>query len=297
VEPDTETLAWVRETLGEVRIASHFAHSHGGAQLWRLATASDHVWLKLHARRHKWEGEVHALVDWGGPLMPRLLASRPGAVLLTECEGDDATTLAGSAAERMWTEAGAWLRRFHARTGTWFGNVTIGGAPNGEVSTDPTFQLTKGFTMRVRQGRDSGLLDAATIAVVEKRFLAGLDAFRDAQAHSTHRDFHPRNWLAAPDGKLTAVIDFEHARWDLLAVDHIRSWDNEFLHEPRLVEAFYSGYGEPDAQFRQQIETVRLWANVVSAVWAEEVGDSAYCRQNLEGLARIITSTSSQHRW
>ncbi len=57
--------------------------------------------------------------------------------------------------------------------------------------------------MRVRQGRDSGLLDAATIAVVEKR-------------------------------------------------------------------------------------TVRLWANVVSAVWAEEVGDSAYCRQNLEGLARML---------
>ena len=288
MEPDTETQAWVRDTLGEFRIASHFAHSHGGAQLWRLASASDHVWLKLHARRHKWECEVHALVRWSEPLMPRLIASRPGAVLLTECEGEDATTLEGNAAERMWMEAGAWLRRFHARTGTWFGNVSIDGAPNGDVSTDPTFQLTKGFTMRVRQGRDSGLLDAATIAVVEQRFLAGLDAFRDALPHSTHRDFHPRNWLAAPDGRLTAVIDFEHARWDLRAVDHIRSWDKEFLREPRLVDAFYSGYGELDAQLVQQIETGRLWANVVSAVWAEEVGDTAYCRQNLEGLARII---------
>lgn len=222
--------------------------------------------------------------------MPRVLASRLGAVLLTECEGQDATTVEGNAAERMWMEAGAWLRTFHARTGTWFGNVAIDGSPNGDVSTDPTYQLSKALAMRVRQGRDSGLLDAATIAVVEQRFFAGLDALRVAPAHATHRDFHPRNWLAAPDGRLTAVIDFEHARWDLRVVDHIRSWDNEFLRAPRLIDAFYSAYGEPDAVFLQQIETVRLWSNVVSAVWAEEVGDSAYCRQNLEGLARMLAT-------
>jgi hypothetical protein len=294
VEPDAETLAWVRDTLGEFRIATHFAHSHGGAQLWRLSVASDHVWLKLHARRHKWEGEVHALVQWSDSLMPRVLASRPGAVLLTECDGDDATALAGGAAERMWTEAGAWLQQFHMRTNAWFGNVTIGGVPNGEVSTDPTFHLTKGFTKRVRQGRDSGLLDAATIAAVEQRFLSGLGAFRDSPAHSTHRDFHPRNWLAAPDGRLTAVIDFEHARWDLRAADHSRPWDQEFLRHPRLVEAFYAGYGEPDDRSAQQIEAFRLFTNVVSAVWAEEVGDTAYCRQNLDGIARIINAPANQ---
>lgn len=296
MEPDRETQAWVRETLGEFRIASHFAHSHGGARLWRLSTASDHVWLKQHARRHKWECEVHALLHWSGPLMPRVLASRPGAVLLTECEGEAATTLEGNAAERMWTEAGAWLRQFHARTGTWFGNVSIDGAPNGDVSSDPTFQLTKGFTTRVRQGRDSGLLDAATIAVVEQRFFAGLEALRDAPAHSTHRDFHPRNWLATPDGRLTAVIDFEHARWDLRVVDHVRPWDNEFLRAPRLIDAFYAGHGEPDARFVEHLETVRLWANVVSAVWAEEVGDDAYCRQNLEGLARLLARETRDQR-
>jgi hypothetical protein len=292
--PDESTLEWTETILGPFRVESHFAHTHGSSSLWRLAVGSDHVWLKMHSKPHKWACEVHALTRWTDPLAPQALGWReqPEAVLLTECSGADAKLVVdGVAMERLWTQAGNWLKRFHVRTNDWIGNVGTDGAPNGHTTSDPMFHVTKTFESRLRQGRDTGLFSVDEIEFAERTFRASSTSLVGARAHSVHRDFHPRNWLAARDGTLTAVIDFEHARWDLRASDLSRPWDEEFRRHPRLVDAFYEGYGRPDQRFMSQIQTFRLYANVVSAVSAEEVGDVEYSRFNHEALRRLMTPT------
>ena len=292
--PDPPTLAWVEALLGPFRVDSHFAHSHGYSKLWRLAAGSDHVWLKMHAHPHKWAGEVHALTRWAGPLMPTVLGWRedPPTVLLTEMPGVDAESIdfSPAAEERLWSEAGDWLHRFHTRVNPWMGDVRPDGSPGERHTNDPAALIQKGFDARLAQASDLGLLDAAEASEARKRFEEGLPALDGASAHSIHRDFHPRNWLTHPSGALAAVIDFEHARWDVRAADLNRPWDKEFHRNPRLIDAFFSAYGHPDDRFMAQIQTLRLYNLVTGTAWAYSVGDAEFCRFNQTALRRLIAS-------
>lgn len=290
--PDEATLAWVESVVGPFRVVSRFAHSHGYSQLWRLAAGSDSLWLKMHAHPHKWAGEVHALTQWADPLAPTLLAWRedPASVLLSEMPGVDAEPIAfdGPAEERLWAQAGDWLRAFHARTNDWLGNVRADGSPHGTPTDDPCAHVRQNFERRLFQGREEGLLDEREFDFARSYFEEGLSSLEGATAHSIHRDFHPRNWLAHPDGTLTAVIDFEHARWDVRAADLNRPWDKEFHRNPRLIDAFYEAYGRPDDRFMTQIQTLRLSNVVTGVVWAVEVGDLRFSEFNRAALHRMM---------
>ena len=289
--PDPDTLAWADSVVGPSRIVSRFAHDHGNARLWRLEAAGDAVWLKMHAQPRKWAGEVHALSRWNAPLVPTLLGAReaPPSVLLTEVPGLSAESIAfGPLAEaRLWAEAGAWLRDFHRRSHDWLGDVRADGAPWSTPSRDAQAHVRATMEARLRQGRERGLLDPSELDYVRGAFRDGLPSLAGATFHAVHRDFHPRNWLAEPNGALTGVIDFEHARWDVRAADLNRPWDKEFRRNPALVDAFYDAYGHPDARFEAQIQTLRLVGVVASLVWATEVGEAAYADLNRDALRRI----------
>ncbi len=290
--PDDATLAWVEDSVGPFRIVSRFAHEHGYSRLWRLSAADDYLWLKMHAHPRKWAGEVHALTHWRVPLAPTLLAWResPNAVLLTEAPGSDAESLGleSPAEERLWSQAGAWLRAFHDRTNDWLGDVQPDGSPAGEPQTDPQEHVGKTMEKRLRQGRERSVLTAAELDFATFAFREGLPALESARAHSIHRDFTPRNWLAHRDGTLAAVIDFEHARWDLRAADLNRPWDYEFHRNPGLIDAFYEAYGRPDGRFASQIQTLRLVSVVSSIVWGLEVGDTPFSERNRAALRRMM---------
>lgn len=290
--PDDATMAWIGGVLGPFEVVSRFAHAHGYSKLWRLEAGGQTFWLKMHAHPHKWAGEVHALKGWAPPLSPRVVAYRnePPTVLFTEVPGTPAESIEFSPAaeERLWREAGAWLRAFHERSNEWFGNVRVDGSPHGEPSQDPGANVRTTFENRLRQGRDRGLLDEAEVDFAKRRFEAGFPSLAGATAHAAHRDFHPRNWLASRDGELTAVIDFEHARWDVRAADLNRPWDKEFARNPRLVNAFFEAYGWPDETFMAQIQTLRLMGTVASLVWTVEVGEPEYAAYNRVALHRMM---------
>ena len=293
--PDDQTLAWVEEILGPFRLVSRFAHSHGYSKLWRLTAGSDRVWLKMHAHPHKWAGEVHALTRWAASLMPTVLGWRetPPTVLLTEVTGVPAESLdlTHEAESRLWSQAGDWLRAFHARTNDWMGDLRPDGSSGERTTSDPGALAVEGFERRLAQGVEWGLLSPEEAAFARRAFDDGLPSLRGAGFHSIHRDFHPRNWMAHADGTLAAVIDFEHARWDVRAADLNRPWDKEFHRDPRLIDAFYEAYGRPDERFMVQIQTMRLYGIVTSIAWAQSVGDEAYCRFNQAALRRMMTST------
>ncbi|RYG26418.1 hypothetical protein EON82_03395 [bacterium] len=295
--PDESVLAWVEDQIGPFGVVSQFAHDHGYSQLWRLAAGGEHVWLKMHAYPHKWAGEVHALTRWGPALgkTPCGVAWRrePEAVLLSEAPGlpAESLTLDTQREERMWREAGAWLARMHTVKNDWLGNVCEDGTPHGEATTDAEAFVGANWEKTLDEGIASGLFTQSQIDFTEARVREGLPSLKGEKPRALHRDFTPRNWMVHPDGELAAIIDFEHARWDVRAADLNRPWDHEFLRNPRLKDAFYDGYGGLSPLLREQIETLRMMLAFSTIVWATKVGDGAFAQRYREALARMMAKT------
>lgn len=295
--PDEATWDWVEAELGTCEAMRDFAHGHGYSQLWRLRAGGDYVWLKMHAYPGKWAGEVYALTQWG-PLVgrtPSVIAYReePRAILLTEASGVDAMDagLQGVSEERLWTEAGAWLRELQRIRGEWFGACNPDGTPQGKAVQDPVAFVRKGLDQRLSEGREMGLLDSAAGEFIERRMAEWLPSLEGEGSYAIHRDFSPRNWMVASSGELSAVIDFEHARWDVRAADLNRWWDREFLINPRLRHAFFEGYGEPDARLSAQIALLRLHNAVGGYVWATKVRDEEFAGLNRQALERLMAES------
>ena len=292
--PDDETWAWVEGVVGKAVLLFHFAHDHGYSRLWRLESQNGKAWLKMHAYPHKWAGEVHALTRWAPELgrTPSVLAYRtdPEAVLLSEVAGVPAELLGlgGAEEERMWREAGEWLAHLHRRENDWLGNVRTDGTPQDRPVFDAETFVRANWESTLAKGKTSGLYDAAEIDYTEGAVRAGLPSLAGEKARAVHRDYTPRNWMARPDGGLEAVIDFEHARWDVRAADLNRPWDYEFLRNSRLRDAFYEGYGGLDEKLGAQIETIRTMLAFNSILWATGVGDGAFAQRYREALHRMM---------
>ncbi|MGV3615065.1 MAG: phosphotransferase family protein [Fimbriimonas sp.] len=292
--PDVATLEWVEAQLGRFEIVSRYAHSHGYSQLWRLMTGGDFVWLKMHRYPRKWAGEVHALTHWAPALglSPILLASRadPPTVLLTESPGEAAgsVSLSPKAEERLWEAAGGYLRELHRKENDWFGAIHPDGSPQGVPSYDPMAMTFETFDRRIAEGEAAGLFTPDEIAFVREHAPVWIQALAGETPRAIHRDYSPRNWLTDAEGTLTAVFDWEHARWDVRAADLNRWWDVEFLRNPRLEAAFFGAYGAIDDRLRAQIQALRLSQSAAGYVWSVQVGDPAYAATNRAALRRIM---------
>jgi Ser/Thr protein kinase RdoA (MazF antagonist) len=300
--PEDEIVQWVVERLGPIQVVSRFAHDHGYSKLWRLATNDGHAWLKMHTFPNKWGGEVHALTRWTPAIgqAPMVLAHRtePVAVILTEVDGFPAESLAleSKQEERMWREAGAWLAKLHAIENDWFGGTTVEGQPHGEPERDPTTFVRKLWNAIHENVKASGLVTGEEIHFIRGEIENGLPSFEGETPRAIHRDFTPRNWMAHPDGTLTAVIDFEHSRWDVRAMDLTRPWDYEFRRNPRLIDAFYDGYGGLDDRLKAQIETLRAMLTLSTIVWATKVNDLPFAQRYRDALDRRMGRTPADAR-
>lgn len=82
---------------------------------------------------------------------------------------------------------------------------------------------------------------------------AGLAALGPLPAVPCHLDYTPRNLLRANTGAV-AVIDFEHARYDLAARDLVRLASRIWPDRPDLEVAFLAAYGPLSEVDRKVIE-------------------------------------------
>jgi Ser/Thr protein kinase RdoA (MazF antagonist) len=301
--PDDSLMAWVEEALGSFQTVSHYAHDHGCSRLWRLqANKPDQAggaffWLKCHQYPGKWAGEVHALTYWTPALKltaPQVRAYRTEslAVLLTEIRGTmaDATVLEPREERMLWHAAGAYLAHLHTLENEWLGAANPDGTPQGERHRDPEKFVRRSIESRLEQGTEQGLFDATEREFIRDRAPVWTAALRDETPRAIHRDYSPRNWVTTTSGQLTAVIDYEHARWDVRAADLNRWWDTNFLENPALAEPFFDGYsgGMPDEKLWTQIQALRLLGAAGGIVWATRVGDAPYVRTNREALHRLM---------
>lgn len=280
--------------VGEPLTVQDVSWDHGESSVWRVAGPRGVVALKVHGQLRKFEQELRAYGDWlpalareletraPGVRTPLLLTHRdqhPRALVLTWEPG---AVLEGASVERaeelaLHQRAGRFLRALHALP-----------------SDDPDpLPLAEAYARRLAAWADRarGLVPAEVIANVTAAVGEALPRLAAEERVPCHRDYTPRNWLAADDGALV-VIDFEHARPDLWLADLQRLWVREWRRDPGLREAFLAGYGRdvtPDEE-----ETLRrlaaFWA-LSTVGWAREHGDDAFEEQGWEVLRWLGLAT------
>jgi len=237
-----DVLDFARQVLGPCDLQQDYSWEHGLSAVLRLRDVRGVTWFaKRHRERDRYEAEVAAYRQWVPALSghaPRLHAADDlrSAIIVSAIPGEpvpwpagdlgtlpDADRLAEQAAHR---EAGVLLRRFHdaAQPSVPWGD--LGAAELAE------FDGLMPLALELLGKRDVALARAAVEA------LSGLPYPGQVPCH---RDYTPRNWLAA-DG-VQYVIDFEHARLDVWLADlarlHLGIWPDR----PDLKRAFLAGYG------------------------------------------------------
>lgn len=293
--PDQETVVWVRSHLPHAEFIQEFAHGHGYSHLWRIRAGERSYWLKLHAHPNKWGGEVNALRRWTSPFVPSPtivgVRDNPPSLLMTEVEGlmAEAANLEPAEEMQLWRDAGSYIRTLQEHQNDWFGQPTSEGSPSGSARQDPIEFVAGSFDARIHQGIEKALWSQTELDFIQKASKDWPTALQGETPVAVHRDFSPRNWLVQPNGSLSAVIDWEHARWDVRAADLNRPWDTDFVHKPYLPKALEEGYGGFDDALRQQILALRLLGAVASIVWATDVGDTEFLRINRIALERLRT--------
>jgi Ser/Thr protein kinase RdoA (MazF antagonist) len=305
--------AWAAAALGgPFTVEADCRHEHGLSGVWRLRAAAvgETVFLKAATKQVKWEQECHAYARWVGPAFgdraPRLLAASerdPTVILLSALPGVCMEALDLTAAQKRdaWREAGTYLARLHGlERGAWFGGARPDGSPTGEKWADAAEWVRTRIEAAAAKGLAAGSLRPDEAEFARAAAPDWTAALKTAEPVPAHRDYSPRNWIASPEtGRWVGVIDFEHAGWNVRAMDLCRPWSREFAAQPDLADAFFDGYrgGLPDAGLAAQIRAMRLWHCVASIVWAAEFGDARFVDESRAGLEALKKSAGGEGAW
>lgn len=285
---------WCRAQLGAYQIVSTHDWPHGESRVWQITASGERYFIKNHRRVGKWQREVFAYENWVPHLAddaPRLVAVRdeePYTLLLTALDGRCMEDVPLSDAQRAaaWEAAGRTLARLHCIKGEWLGAMDRDGQPQEATENRAGPFWARKFEDWIARGERGGILSAEEVTVA-RHVLDSADVLDSAPVVATHGDASPRNWIVSDAGQWCGTVDFEHARWNLPAVDFMRWYDHEFVAHPDLEAALWQGYGrEPNTAERAQIQWMRLQGAVSGIVWSREHNDPAFEARNRAGLRR-----------
>ncbi|MDN5756176.1 MAG: phosphotransferase family protein [Arthrobacter sp.] len=251
-----------------------------GITVLEFIDAGRRLLLKACQDTHHLDREARAHRNWLQPLasdVPEMLGYDAGAGLLvkTFIDGELAT---GSRYEHdplVFKQAGELLGRLHRGT-----VPVLDGHYEHSV-------LSKTLTWL---DRAPGLAPPEQLSRVQR----WLDAFTPSPVEvvPTHGDYHPRNWIGRPDGRI-AIIDFGRAGLRPWYTDMVRMEHRDFLGSPQLREAFRQGYRPKGAvPPAGTVDAGRLLDELMQSlgtvVWAHQVGDQAFEEQGRGMLARTL---------
>ncbi|WP_328869661.1 aminoglycoside phosphotransferase family protein [Streptomyces sp. NBC_00287] len=267
-------LTLARQAVGAVRVV---ADPGLPPHLVRLVDVREASYVaKQHHRQDRYTQELHAYSSWGRHLSgyaAQLVAhdDSTDTLLFTALEGANACTarLSPAERERMYEAAGLVLGRLHRATAE-------GPAPSSELAT-----RLLGWIATAEQG---GLISADERRILQSHgdVLAGTVMDRAV----CHLDYQPRNWLV--DAEQFRVCDFEHMRRDARVRDFARLEFRHWQSEPRLREAFFTGYGTQmtDAE-RQLLVSFGAIEAVTAIVRGHERNATALSAHGRAVLARL----------
>lgn len=129
---------------------------------------------------------------------------------------------------------------------------------------------------------------------VESRLRAALAGIPPVEVPlvPTHGDWQSRNWLVDVEvhGRaVVRVIDFGRFAFRPAATDLARLAAQEWRESPSCEEAFFEGYGG-DPRDPEHWNLIRLREAIGTAVWAYQVGDSAFEAQGHRMIAGALAA-------
>lgn len=275
---------WVEARLG-IRVSLRPAgHPDGEARVWRVEDRDDHpiAYLKQHRVPDKHRREQAILERLREPPaapVPEVIASdAEGLVLLLRaCPGVPATELSLPPDDErsLHEQAGRFRRRLDA-------------VPMAEDDPVPLADaLARRMESWLARARPS--LPPRVRQRVEEAFDPA--PFEGEARRWCHRDLGPHNWIVepTPHGPRLSVIDFGQARPDAWLVDVVKLWDDAWIHDPALADAFWSGYGrEPSAREQAQLRQLALLHGLATATWGDRHGHWSFSRRGRLVLARVL---------
>jgi len=258
-----ELLAWAADAVpltGRPRLHK----SWNLAALFRLPTANGVAWLKVTPPFAADEAAAIAVVASVDPgLVPRVLASAPGRLILADAPGDD-----------LWNASDAQV------TST----VTRFVAAQAALARGGARPQLRDWRPAVLAQRVAALLDGPVAADLGAAEIDGARALNERWAALAdcglpdtfvHGDFHPGNWRGEP-GRPPVVIDFADACWGnpvqdgLRAIDYLPAQRRPTAHRA-WVEAWRSAV--PAADPENALRLARPLAHLAYAVRYQEFLD------------------------
>lgn len=297
--PATVTAAAARAlgcAAGEARhVPKGFANEN-----WHVETERGPVLVKIGrtgADAGKWRASERApdLARAAGVPAPELLYAETacavlgGRVLRIQrwLPGVSPVTLVPVAATRFWTTLGDRVRRLHDVAFAQFSSRLDDSAPD-----FPTWSAYLAWRVPQIEGRcaDAGVLDADRRERLWRELAALARTVDDVVRPAfTHRDLHPDNLLASPDGELAGLLDFDMAEpWDPVADWFKLEWWC-FADVPERRLAFEAGYGDPrtrHAHFDRRRRIVDVLESTNLAANAALAGDASSVARSLARLDR-----------
>lgn len=266
----------VETVLGRQVIEALFVPKGFANENWRVRTSEGDVLVKIGlagASAAKWRASARAL-DLARTARvhgPQLLhsesscAALDGRVLRIQrwVDGVSPDTLDGAPAARFWTALGRAVRALHGVAFERFSSRLDASAP--DFSTWSAYLAYRIPQIEARCAQAS-VLSAAERAEVWERVLD--DARRIdglVRPAFVHRDLHPDNLLATPDGALAGLLDFDMVEpWDPVG-DWFKLEHWCFAGQPARRSAFEAGYGVP-AERHAAFEARRVIIDIVEGL-------------------------------
>lgn len=232
----------------------------GGSLIAKVA--ADPAQLAAQARRL---AATHPRMKSGLLRVPEVLLHDPaaGVLLIEDGWGQQAETLwrqGGAAALRAMTAGGQWLARFHGLT-----------ARQMPFQTAPHLNWLDRALVAQAEGRRA-IPDFAALQTHLPRLQTLALAAQDQPATRciTHRDFHLRNLVIRPKGRIYG-FDFENEKLDEALRDALFFLTDALIRAPdgadiaTAVAAFHTGYGAPAAsppvaRFFHLFHALSAWA-------------------------------------
>jgi aminoglycoside phosphotransferase (APT) family kinase protein len=239
--------------------------------------------------------EVLALRLLGGVpelRVPRVVAhgvsADGGYLLMTRLNGvrwaDRRARLDATTTSDLTADVGRTLRRVHAVSGTWFGDLTREG-PTWPTAWDRvTARVEELLTEHARAGGSSVAAAGVRALVRDHR-----RAFDGVAPVLCHLDLVDSNVLVADAGpaRPSGVVDLERAAWDdpmadlALTLSHVRQ------HVPGDAEVLVAGYGALGPAERVRLDVHEVLHLVAERSWVAHDGPAGW-RESVERLDALV---------
>ncbi|WP_428967089.1 phosphotransferase family protein [Micromonospora fluostatini] len=176
-------------------------------------------------------------------------------------------------ASRLGVDLGDWLRRLHAvqhRRGCW------------------PLTARRRYTDKLRRCLERGIIDTDLAETVRRRWTADGAVLDDVTPTLIHRDLQPGN-IVVRDGRLAAVIDFEHARIADPLYDLVKLSEWVFPLHPAIAPALNEAYGLDRASVgvRARLRVVSMLEHLSALVYFAKHRDMAMVDSQRDLLARV----------